>query len=294
MGLFDNVYIPSDRSVCLDISLRQARSLDFLACEGYHGWPAVHEMFPFVLMLFLNDIPLAWVLSGIVEILEIIGPSLFGIQGVFFTNPSNYETHAGSILGDWLINDLSGILCAALLMRLLGVPGLTEPWYRNRATYAGKMYPKRFHSYWWKIHGLFATLILSNTAACWVTPPDCDMQIPYACINIGLIINVTIQLILVALMGYWWLRTDSDYKYLWKPVGISDRTLNAFFVLWFLFILMVGLQNAQPFMPIWFIPLIGEWAQVWLAVAVWIVIVVVYYNVTRNQTYAKTSYRQSL
>lgn len=287
-------WIPTDRNVCLNISLRQPRSFDFLACEGYHGWSATHEMFPFVLMIFFNDIPMAWIFSGFVEIFEILRPALFGDQALFDANPTNYETHAGAIIGDWLFNDLFGILSAALLIRLLGIPGLMDPWYKHTWPVPNSQRPRMFAKMWWKIHGLFLVFLFLNIAPSWVTPEGCDLHVPYDCLNIGLIISVCGQLLVIALGGIWFLRTRDEKRDLWGPRGVSRTWLNAYFVFWFLFIFLVGAQNAQWIVPIWFIPTIGEFAQVWLATAFWIMLVLIYYAITKEEDFARPTTRRNV
>jgi len=124
-----------------------------------------------------------------------------------------------------------------------------------------------------------------NAWPIWVTPAGCDWVEPYACTNVGLIISVASQLALVALGGLWLLRGKEAERHIWRPGGASRRRVSAFFGFWFCYILLVGAQNAQPAVPVWFFPLIGEWAQVWLAAGVWMFAVVVYYLAATGDSY---------
>ena len=72
------------------------------------------------------------------------------------------------------------------------------------------------------------------------------------------------QLTWILLSGFWLMRTKDDDRYLWKPNGMSKRQINTFFLMWALFVLLVGAQAAQPWMTLWFLPTLAGWARVWL------------------------------
>lgn len=279
-----SILVPDDRSVCLDITQRQPYSFDFLACEGYNGWSATHVMAPFMVMLFFGNFSLAWVAAGLVEIAEALRPSLFGLGNMSKNPAAEFETLAGSILGDWAMNDLLGILAAYTLLTLFELPSLFSGIYLcgRPSKLAGVSRARVWSAHWWKQHVIFLVLIGVNILPAWVYPQGCNPTIPGDCINAGLMLSVGLQLLLIVLCGTWLMRTRSDDKYLWGRGAISRTKQRIFFSAWFLFILMVGLQNAQPYMPLWFIPLFAEFAQVWLFAIAWLICVVVLGTLYRN------------
>ena len=76
-------------------------------------------------------------------------------------------------------------------------------------------------------------------------------------------------------MGTWLLRRRDDTYYLWAPNGVSPRRVTFFFLMWGLFVFMVGLQNAQPYVRLWFLPALAEWSQVWLFEGLWMALLVI-------------------
>lgn len=267
------IFVPSDRSICLDITQRQPYSFDFLACEGFNGWSAAHVMTPFVVMLFFGNFPLAWLAAGLVEIAEALRPTLFGL-GAMSSNPAGeFETLAGSILGDWAMNDLLGILAAHTLLHLFSLPSLFSGIYKCSSSHRGRSMPRArmWSVHWWKQHIIFLVFMGINVLPAWVYPKGCNPTIPGACINAGLMLSVGLQLILIVLCAVWFMRSYSDEKYLWLNDSVSLGQRRFLFVAWFIFILAVGLQNAQPYVPLWFVPLFAEFAQVWLFALIWLV-----------------------
>jgi hypothetical protein len=293
LGHFFN--ITRDRRHCLDFQHRIGYSLDFLMCEGYRyvsacylpaappplprffsssetrGWPATHSISSFLVMLFTGQFWLAWGLTVINEIWEALVPSTYGLRALH-GNPTLGETVAGAVLGDLLLDNLMGIFSAFMLMYFFGLPGLLDPWYKR--SWKAEHRPAFCGRYWWKIHLTFLVLLVCNVGPLWVTPEGCDFKQPYTCTNIGFILGTLLQMALILFSAVWWLRKPDDYKYIWNPAGVSTRRLVILFFFWFLFDWLVAPQNYAGVVPVWFVPIIGEWAQVWLAVFVWFVIMV--------------------
>lgn len=277
-------YIPTDRSVCLNIVQRQPYGFDFLACEGFHGWSATHVIAPFMVMMFLGDFPLAWIACGLVEIAEALRPSVFG-SGTLSGNAANeFETLAGAILGDWAMNDLLGVFCAFVLLRLFALPGLLSGIYSCGRTAAMHRAPKATFrtAYWWKQHMIALIFLGANVLPAWVVPSTCNPTLVGDCINAGLMLSIYLQVTLTILCAVWFMQTSDDKRYLWKPARVAGKKLAILFGVWATFTLVVGIQNAQPYMPLWFVPLFAEFAQVWLAASIVLVGILFIFLLTRR------------
>jgi hypothetical protein len=297
--------VPEDRTICHHFRQRDPASLDFLACEGGSGWPATHTMVPFAVMLFLGNFAFAWLGAGLIEIAEALGLTLMGAAALGRVKSEALETWAGSVIGDWAMNDLFGVLAAYIFLRLYSYPGLLRPWYHlsilrpcgtrtlskeeqsqgktnpedgSEVTFEHDIdlkerWPRACGLYWWKQHLAAFLYIIVGFLPSFVLPEDCDVFRPNACYNVGVMISTVWQLILIICFATFWMRTKRDERYLWRPAGLSRRQVNIFFLLWALFVVMVGMQAWQPFMPLWFIPRMAEWSQVWLFTWLWVLII---------------------
>lgn len=269
--------LPS-REICLNYSLRDAHSWDFLVCEGQPGWSATHVIVCFTIMLYVGNFLHAYLFDGFIEIFEAIVLTAFKRYLFFRTSDAQLETLAGSIVGDWLINDLLGTLMALLILRLWRLPSMTEHLKRTDLPRS-----VRYKWYAWGTIVLSANLLTSVT---W--EQDCDLYYPRNCANVGLIASIVIQTILIAAGGFGFLATKADKKYVWQPAGVSDFARMSFFGFWLLLVVLVGMQNAQPYIPLWFVPQIGEWSQVWLASLIWIAALLLYHLVFYKKLTATT------
>lgn len=261
------------REICLNYSLRDPHGWDFLVCEGQPGWSATHVLTCFTIMLFVNSFAHAYLFDGFIEIFEAFVLTAFKRYLFFRTSDPQLETLAGSLVGDWLFNDLIGTLLALLILRLWRLPALTAHlWTRGL--------PRRLRYKWyaWGTAVLCANVLTSVT---WDV--ECDLHYPNQCLSIGLVASLLLQVILISAGGFGFLVMAEDKKYLWRPAGVKRFTRQSFFGFWILLVLLVGLQNAQPWVPLWFIPQIGEWSQVWLACAVWTLLLLTYHLVYHSR-----------
>lgn len=247
------------REICLNYSLRDPHGWDFLVCEGQPGWSATHVITCFTIMLYVGSFVPAYLFDGLIEIFEAFVLTVFKRYLFFRTSDSQLETLAGSLIGDWLLNDLLGTLLALLMLRVWRLPAVTAHLH-NRAL------PRRLR-YKWYAWGTVVLCVNLLTSVTWDS--DCDLHYPRDCINVGLMASLAIQTVLLLAGGFGFLATKEDKKYVWRPAGVNNFTRQSFFAFWTLLVLLVGLQNAQPYVPLWFFPQIGEWSQVWLASAVW-------------------------
>ena len=270
--------IQADRTFCLTYEAREAYSLDFLLCEGYNGWAATHMMSFFTLMLFIGNIAPTWIAAALLETFEALIITTFGAHWLMahgYTSALSLETLAGSIIGDWMINDLFGILAAWFLLRTLDVPGLLSPWFQSSHRQALDLPPIWKSTLWWKQAGVAILLMAMFILPVWVYPTGCDQHIPYDCWNVGLIANAIITLIIIAVCAGWFMRSDDHQRHFWRGHRVSARRRNAFFFFWAFYVLLVSFQNIHPAV-LWFVPLIAEWAQCWLAGLVWVIILACY------------------
>jgi hypothetical protein len=299
--------VPEDRTICHHYRLRDPLSLDFLACEGGSGWPVTHTVVPFAVMIFLGNFIFAWLGTGLVEIAEALFWTLAGAAMLGHVKSEQLETLAGSVLGDWAMNDLLGVLSALIFLRLFSFPALLRPWYQgsvlrpcgtrtlskeereagvlgpehgSEVTFEHdiditRRYPRVCGLYWWKQHVALLLFLSVGFLPTFVLPRNCDVFSHYDCYNVGVMISVVWQLLMLTFFATFWMRTKLDERYLWRPAGLSRKEVNAFFLLWALFVVMVGMQAWQPFMPLWFIPRMAEWSQPWLFTWLWILIIVV-------------------
>jgi hypothetical protein len=299
---FPQFYVPANRSVCRDYDARAQLSFDYLACEGYSGWPATHVMIPFAAMMFTGNFVLAWWLAILIEPAEVLSLTLSG-KGVAAGHADQLETIAGSQIGD-VFNDLLGVLCALVLLRIWRLPGLLAPLHYQdvaRQTAVADSDPitqavareralRCCGPYWWKQYGIGVAFVIAGVFPSLILPTDCDVFAqPYPCTNLGLIISVVYQLLLIVCMGAWWMRTATDNRYLWRAHGVAHGTSIVLFIEWGLFVLMVGIQNAQPIFPLWLGTLYPEWAQVWVAAGAWLVLLLAVRAIARCAGYDTTS-----
>jgi hypothetical protein len=269
-------------------------------------------MAPFSAMLFLGNFFFVLFLAGLNEIVEAL---ILTFTGAALSErfASDAETLAGSVLGDWALNDLMGIFAAWVFLRLFAFPSLLSPWYhssvfrpvgveraaaevdpqppgelpreenamdRDLERWRARPWPRLCGRYWWKQHGLMLLYMISGVMPIWGIPWTCDVFAqPYQCANAGLMLSVVWQLALITVFATVAMRTKDDERYLWRPAGLARRRVTFFFVVWALFVVMVGMQNAQPLMPCWFMPPFGEWAQPWLFVGLWFLIILVLFAV---------------
>lgn len=254
-----------DKSICQDFSRRDQHSFDFLICEGGRGWSATHTMAPFTVMMLTGHFLLSWLIVGVIEIAETFMLTFFKDYVLFHTNDAELETKAGSLIGDWLVNDLLGILMALLLLRGLLAPGLLRSW----------MYAKKRPPFWYCVKLIVVAffLVIPCIFPSWILPPECDLEVRQECTNAGLILEVTWESLVIVLLWAYFFRRPDDYRYLWKPHSMSDRKINYLFGFFLFFILFIGLQNAQPFWPLFRDNFGAEWIQVWIAEAIWALIV---------------------
>jgi hypothetical protein len=281
--------IQADRAFCWDYAQREAYSVDFLLCEGYNGWAATHMMSFFTLMIFVGQVAPTWVFAALLECFEALMIAAFGMQWLVsqgYTSVLSLETLSGAILGDWLINDFFGILAAWLLFRLLNVPGLLSPWFAPHWPERGNQKPPPIwrSTLWWKQFGAAAFLMALFILPVFVAPAGCD-QVPgnYTCWNVGLIALAATTLVFILVSALWTMRSPDHERYFWNVAKVSPRRRNAFFAFWALYIFLVAFQNTHPSV-LFFVPLIAEWAQCWLAGLVWIFALCIY---ARYYAYAK-------
>lgn len=277
--------IQADRTFCLTYEAREAYSLDFLVCEGYNGWAATHMMSFFTLMLFIGDIAPTWIAAALLEMFEVLMITAFGAHWLMthgYTSALSLETLAGSIIGDWMINDFFGILAAWFLMNRMGVPGLLSPWFKSSRNQARDLPPIWKSTLWWKQAGVAVLIMAMFILPVWVYPAGCDQHIPYDCWNVGLIANAIITLIIIAVCAGWFMRSDDHQRHLWGGYRVSARRRNAFFFFWALYVVLVSFQNIHPAV-LWFVPLIAEWAQCWLAGIVWVIILACYARFSKKE-----------
>ena len=250
-----------DKSICQTYAARDQHSFDFLVCEGGRGWSATHSIGPFGVMMVFGHFLLSWLITGMVEILETLSLTLFKSYVIFHTNDAELETKAGSLLGDWLFNDLFGILLALFLLHGLGASGLISSW----------LFQKKRPPVGYRVKLVFATalILLPNLAPSWIIPSGCDDMVSQPCANTGLILNVGLQSAVILFFWGFLFRFPDDYRYQWKPHNMTDRKIHFYFGFWLAFVLLVGLQNAQPYIPLWNGSTVSEWTQVWLAEIIW-------------------------
>jgi hypothetical protein len=256
-----------DKSICQTYNLRDQHGWDFLVCEGIPGWSATHVITPFGLMMLTNNFLLSYLIAGFVEIFETLALLLFHSYLIFNTPDADIETKAGSLIGDWLLNDLFGVFAAYVLLSLLSAPGLLDAWIHR-----GKTLPWQY-----KVKLFFSAAVVLGVSELTtiVIPANCRELVDQPCINLGLILFVTAQSLAILVFWTYLFRRPDDYKYLWKPNGMSDRRINFYFGFWIALIVLVGLQNMQPFIPlIDALKPMAEFAQVWLAVLLWFLVVI--------------------
>lgn len=269
-----------DRTFCWDYAQREAYSFDFLVCEGYNGWSATHMMSFFTLMIFIGDPATTWIIAALLEVLEAFSIASFGAPWLVshgYTSVLSLETLAGSIIGDWLINDFIGILAAWMLLRFLGVPGLLSPWLSHYWPIKENKMPPIWRSVlWWRQCGAAIFLMALFILPVFVWPVGCD-AVPnnYTCWNVGLIAEALITLLFILVSAVWYMRGRDYDKYFWDVANVTPRRRNAFFVFWALYVALVAFQNIHPSV-LFAITLIGEWSQCWIAALIWIIALCIY------------------
>lgn len=299
-----------DRSICQTFALRDQHSWDFLVCEGQRGWSATHVIMPFALMILSGNFLLSFLIAGAVEIFEALALTAVGSYIVFHTNDAELETKAGSLLGDWLINDLLGVLLAFILLRALQMPGLLRIVLDRWKWWPQAMAPqqKALSEFRFSEHKGITAVIAIWTAAflatgimpTFILPSDCDQYVEQNCINAGLMLMVATQVCLIIAGWFVWMRLKVFRLHFWARYGLARKTyrwrIHVLFAAWLAFVILVGLQNAQPYIPLFIAPVIGEWAQVWTFAGIWLVLTlaVIYGLRVREQNVQRSAHPRSL
>ncbi len=247
-----------NRSVCATYELRGQFSPDFLLCEGGGGGPATHIIIPFVIFLFHHDVAWTILTIGLGEMTKvIIWFILLPHFEDFFLLFRTFETMAGSFIGVWLISGGLGMLTSYLFTQSLAAPillPLTETNWKHR----------------WRYYVPLYAVTLVYLLGFWVHPPGCENYVPGACINYGFMLATVLHVAFAILTIQWWLVNGRSKKRIWDPAHFTSTRRWWFLGGWISFVLFIGIQNWEPIIPIFFFPLIGQWAQVWLALAIWI------------------------
>ena len=249
MGNFDPL-------ICLDYGARDHHSFDWVGCEGQKGWSAAHVITPFFLYIFSHDFILSWFICGVFELFECTMLTTFGLYFIFNTLESEKETSSGQFMGDWLLNDLMGIICAMLIVRILKPPPLLP-----------KIDLK--NKFFWKQLAFLILFIMCNMLPTFVLPPECTEHVPKECWNIGIMLDLSGVTLLLAAMALGLSKFAIDYRYLWKPCGYTSRKINCFLLVIFLFVFTISIQNFQPIMPMIF-DYGSDFYQVWIVVTIWV------------------------
>jgi hypothetical protein len=106
----------------------------FLCCED-GPFVISHVAAPMVFSLFLGDPFVSLLGVAYWEYAEGVSLTLTGSYGIFPSNPIDYETPAGLLLGDGFINGMLGVLIGTLITSYSGFPGILPFIWRNGAVH---------------------------------------------------------------------------------------------------------------------------------------------------------------
>ena len=236
-------------SACIPFESRDSFSLDFILCEQGNGWPAVHFSNAFFAALFYPDFFVASFVVFFAEMLEwasfiLVGKPLLGIE---FPGKFDFETMAGSWVGDVLIQGFSGLVAGFLYRYLWEGRTALGPLERFRTL---GMVPESIPRYPLvvKVFGTFSFVVFHFLGALAFFVGDR--------INIG-IVMVLISTLAFAI-GFWFATNSSAWRlYFW---GRWSRSRSASFVLVAWFIVAIVMVHNLGFLYI----LDNQWFQTWI------------------------------
>lgn len=136
--------------VAASCKTEQRRWYDYswLCCEDGNAWPQAHILNPFGLALFFGSPLFSFAIPFYWEAFEAtLVMSFDSFLGLFQASEDQFETAAGSIVGDAQLNGVMGVLLAFILSSATGWPGLI--WFafeREKGTALGYKYTSQYMS----------------------------------------------------------------------------------------------------------------------------------------------------
>jgi hypothetical protein len=261
MGAFG--YDASYEHTCLNYTLREQVSWDFVVCEGEKGWAAAHITLPLITYVFIQHFWATWCMPGLFEVFETMMLLMFQ-HYVVFAGVGPGETVAGSLIGDWLINGTVGVLLGMLLVRALRLPRLLP-----RVVDHPHVDPVLVRAMRWRYFCFWVLFAITNLPVGWVIPVDCKRHVPFNCTNSGLMLSTAVQ----AWLLYCLHRLHRDDALVWAaragPRGYAAQRW-ALATVW-LVIFTINLQNFQPLVP-HYLGVGSGFTQPWLASALWLLL----------------------
>jgi hypothetical protein len=109
------------RKYC-DIAKRNNYDTSWICCEGSEGYPVSHVLAPMAVMLLTNDFWFSIAADTLWEVLEALGADLPFPR--IYNNEADFETTAGSLIGDVMTCGVPGITLALLMIQITGWRGL--------------------------------------------------------------------------------------------------------------------------------------------------------------------------
>lgn len=94
-----------------------------MRCESEGGWPAIHFLTPFFVYATVQNIYVAALTPGLYEIFEALLRVAVteGWLGERWC-PTRFQTPAGALVYDWLLQGLWGVMAGVLFVRVTGLP----------------------------------------------------------------------------------------------------------------------------------------------------------------------------
>lgn len=219
---------------CLPFKERGQLSFDFLCCED-SPWVAAHVTHPLGLYVFVGSFfPVGFAVLAF-EAFEITALVLFSSFLLFETNELEFETWAGSLLGDGVLQGGQGMLIGALLLYVFDMPSLVP---RDRRAPA---------LLWWK----YAALCLLHSALfAFAGRVQGEQRVGLVVTTLGLMLYIFFVLPVVT-------SSAADERFVWRRGTVSASRRRLFFGVW---AAVVGVINVQLLVPDY---LPNGWYQSW-------------------------------
>lgn len=269
--LFDSC----DRAALCDWCTRDHFSYDFLCCET-GAWIGPHLTNPLALYLFWNSLPWAALLVLAFEVAEAFALTTFQSIDVLFPAEQDFETMAGALIGDALLQGGLGIAIGYALRVIFITPTLVSSPERAEQNDGGF---GRRAVYVVVIYGLF---LLS-----YLLPG----QATSSGFRWGLLAQTLVSLALIFSVATF-LNSDLDNELLWRR---QDGTLwegprkTWFFVTWGTVVVLANVTHIFSGQPLFSV---NEWFQQWylmVPVAVLLLIIAAFVSFARKDTYTGLS-----
>jgi len=272
-----NLFDTCNTTALCDWCERDHFSYDFLCCET-GAWIGPHLTNPLALYLFWNSLPWAALLVLAFELVEAFALTTFQRLDVLFPEEQDFETMAGSLIGDVLLQGGLGIAIGYALRVIFVVPTLVSSPDRVDGV------EKKSKAKWRRLgyvalYGLFLlTYLLPGQATS-------------SGFRWGLLLQMVISLLILALFAVL-VNDDLDKTLLWKrPDGSyweGNRKLFFFFT-WAFVIVAANVTHIPSGQPLFSV---NEWFQQWyimVPIAAVLLIIAVAVSFSRKDTYTALS-----